>query len=66
MTIDKIIHYIGKAQTDFICSLNKEQLKKMLFEAEQDLRILNTEIYYSFRFERTVEIRLIKNLLGVA
>ena len=65
MTYDKIAHYIGKNQVNFICSQPADKLKEMksalLYEFNEvhTKKPLPTEILFRY----TIELELINNLL---
>lgn len=65
MTIDKIIHYIGKEQTEFILNQPIEKIKEMkkslLYEFNQVHPVV--KIPNDILFKYTIELELINRIL---
>jgi hypothetical protein len=65
MTHDKIVHYIGKEQVNFICIQPTDKLKQM----KKDLLYEFNEVHpknplpVQILFRYTIELELINNLL---
>lgn len=65
MTYDKIVHYIGKEQTTFICSQPADKLKQMKSQLLYEFNEVHTKtpIPTEILFRYTIELELINNLL---
>jgi len=65
MTYDKIAHYIGKEQVNFICSQSADKLKQMKKDLLYEFNEVHTKtpIPTEILFRYTIELELINNLL---
>lgn len=65
MTYDKIAHYIGKNQVNFICSQPADKLKQMKSQLLYEFNEVHTKtpLPTEILFRYTIELELINNLL---
>jgi hypothetical protein len=65
MTHDKIVHYIGKEQVNFICIQPTDKLKQMKKDLLYEFNEVHpkTPLPVQILFRYTIELELINNLL---